>query len=75
MNECQPGLLPHLLGCVSDKTDDGQCQDVTFSCALLSLLVALMIAVTVCSAIYIVCSRFNKSTITSQTTTDITKKD
>ena len=47
MTSCHPGFIPKLLGCASDINDDEhQCQEVSLSCALLSLIVALAIPTT-----------------------------
>ena len=47
MTSCHPGFIPKLLGCASDINDDEHhCQEVSLSCALLSLIVALAIPTT-----------------------------
>ena len=43
MSECNPGFMPKLLGCTSEN----DCEEVTFSCAILSLVVTLLVIFTV----------------------------
>ena len=51
MSNCNPGFIPKLLGCVSES----DCEEVTFSCAILSLVVTLLVllvVLTILSALY-----------------------
>ena len=43
MSECNPGFMPKLLGCTSEN----DCEEVTFSCAILSLVVTLLVIFTI----------------------------
>ena len=67
MTSCHPGFIPKLLGCASDINDDEQqCQEVSLSCALLSLIVALAIPTTLG---LIFCYIFSKRNSSSDQTT------
>ena len=43
MSDCNPGFMPKLLGCTSEN----DCEEVTFSCAILSLVVTLLVIFTI----------------------------
>ena len=53
MSNCNPGFMPRLLRCVSDS--ETECEEVTFSCAILSLIVTLLVILTILSVIYQTC--------------------
>ena len=61
MTSCHPGFIPKLLGCAASDNDDEQCQEVSVSCALLSLMVALAIPATLGLILCYIISKRNSS--------------
>ena len=53
---CNPGFIPKLLGCTSDDL----CEEVSLTCALLSLVVALVIPASLGFLCYVICSNYEQ---------------
>ena len=58
--DCNPGIVPQLLGCVRPG------EDVSLECSLLSMLASLCLALLVAAAFYLVFMMYQKSTVKDQ---------